>query len=107
MKIENYIAKAKASGQNLEEIARTAHSMRREIGVKYKDMTPDVLRADIYLRNMQEYGDELGPSFNVLLERGLKRGHSPEYAYEQILTQSKKSNNSLNNLLDLISRELP
>lgn len=60
----------RAAGRSDEEIARALHNARREIGVKYKEMTPEPLRSEIFQRNIGKYGDPLGPSFDTLLKRG-------------------------------------
>jgi len=54
-------------GATKEDVAKTLHQMRRDLGVKYKDATPQPLRDYIYSRNSEYYGDPLGPSFESLL----------------------------------------
>lgn len=56
----------KISEAEIEKIARKAHSLRREIGIKYKDITPQELRERIYARNLRKYGDSLGPTIEYL-----------------------------------------
>lgn len=56
----------KAYNRSSEEIARTVHGMRREIGAAWKNRTPEGLRDEIYGRNLRDYGDELGPSIDFL-----------------------------------------
>jgi uncharacterized protein RhaS with RHS repeats len=58
------------AGKSPEEIARTLHAARRELGVKYKNLTPSDLRQRIYQRNLERYGDELGPSVDWLRQQG-------------------------------------
>lgn len=54
-----------------EWVARTLHQMRRDLGVEYKEATPQPLRDYIYEVNRERYGDELGPTYEYLtLERG-------------------------------------
>ncbi len=60
----------RAAGESPETIARTLHAERRELGVKYKDLTPEPLRSQIYARNAEKYGDPLGPSIEWLRSRG-------------------------------------
>lgn len=60
----------RAAGSSPETIARTLHAERRALGVRYKDMTPEQLRQQIYQRNMEKYGDPLGPSVEWLRARG-------------------------------------
>jgi DNA repair exonuclease SbcCD ATPase subunit len=57
-------------GKTAEEIARTLHARRRELGVTYKNMTPPGTLARIYERNLQKYGDPLGPTIEWLRDRG-------------------------------------
>ncbi len=62
--------KLRAAGSSSEEIARTLHGLRRELGVKYKSLTPDDVLQKIYQRNLQKYGDKLGPSIDFLRQQG-------------------------------------
>lgn len=95
------------SGKSLEEVARECHGLRRSIGEKYKNMTPDSLRADIYQRNIPKYGNELGPTFDALVEKGLKNGDNLDTIYQGIIASSQMPNKGLNNLLKIINEELP
>lgn len=52
--------------EEIENVARQAHSLRREIGIKYKDITPEPSRDRIYARNLKKYGDSLGPTIEYL-----------------------------------------
>ncbi|MEG3909633.1 hypothetical protein QT979_17385 [Microcoleus sp. w2-18bC1] len=52
--------------EEMEKVARQAHSLRREIGIKYKDLTPEPSRDRIYARNLKKYGDSLGPTIEYL-----------------------------------------
>ena len=61
--------KMKAEGKSSEEIARTLHGLRRELGIKYKALTPDDLLQTIYQRNIQKYGDKLGPGIDYLRQQ--------------------------------------
>jgi hypothetical protein len=60
----------RASGESAETIARTLHAERRALGVKYKNLTPEPLRSQIYERNKVKYGDPLGPTIEWLRARG-------------------------------------
>jgi hypothetical protein len=60
----------KSSGASEETIARTLHAKRRALGVEYKGLTPQDLLKKIYARNLEKYGDELGPSIEWLRARG-------------------------------------
>ena len=60
----------RSAGQSSENIARSLHGMRRELGIKYKSLTPDDMLQTIYQRNIQKYGDKLGPSVDYLRQKG-------------------------------------
>ena len=64
--IESVINQMQKSGATDEAIARTVNRMRRDIGVKYKNATPPAMLEDIYARNLERYGDMLGPSYEQL-----------------------------------------
>ena len=52
-------------------MARTLNQARRDLGIKYKDMTPQSLRDYIYEINMGRYaGDKLGPTYEYLKRNG-------------------------------------
>jgi len=71
MQLEDVKLAMQASGMGEEATARALHQMRREIGIKYKDLTPkDYLENVIYPRNHDKYGDVLGPTFDWLREKG-------------------------------------
>ncbi|MFG2822552.1 RHS repeat-associated core domain-containing protein [Kitasatospora sp. NPDC048365] len=63
-------AAMRAAGSSVEDIARALHQARRDIGVKYKDLTPEPLRSTIYERNIAKYGDPLGPTVDWLRAKG-------------------------------------
>src|SRR5690606_38755159 len=60
----------RSAGQSSENIARSLHGMRRELGIKYKSLTPDDMLQTIYQKNIQKYGDKLGPSVDYLRQQG-------------------------------------
>ncbi|MFG2819775.1 ricin-type beta-trefoil lectin domain protein [Kitasatospora sp. NPDC048365] len=71
-------------GHTPEEIARTLQQLRRDIGVKYKDLTPEAKRQEIYERNMKRYGgDPLGPTVDWLRNEGK--------SWEQIIEGASRS----------------
>jgi len=59
----------KRDGKSPEEIARTLHQRRIDIGKEYKALTPGPLREYILEVNMGRYGNEYGPSIEYLLKR--------------------------------------
>jgi len=60
----------RSQGQDVESIARRMSLLRRELGVKYKDLTPPDVLQKIYTRNLEKYGDKLGPSVEFLRKQG-------------------------------------
>lgn len=104
-KIGEYVSQVKASGESLEIIARNAHGMRRSIGELYKNQTPEVIRREIYGRNLVLYGDELGPNLHdIIKNRNLNE--SLNDTYERIIKSSNRTNSPLNELLRTIVGEL-
>ena len=94
---EKEVANLSKTGESLlnqgvpkEDVARTLHQMRRDLGVKYKDATPQPLRDYIYSINRGRYGDPLGPSFEKLYETK---------PIEQIIESSARSNLNIDDLL--------
>ncbi|HZZ46073.1 MAG TPA: hypothetical protein VFE65_04255 [Pseudonocardia sp.] len=59
----------RTQGSNDEAVARALHEQRRNLGEKYKNLTPEPLRTQIYERNLQKYGDRLGPTIEYLRSR--------------------------------------
>lgn len=105
--IQRYVSSSKASGETLENIAKNAHSMRRNIGEKYKAMTPPNLRKEIYGRNIIEYKDELGPSFEDLVSNSIGSGSTLPKTYGNIIDSATRTNDKLNDLIEIINKELP
>src|SRR6266513_2560239 len=68
-KAEQMKAAAK-SPEEMENIARALHAERRALGVEYKELTPPDMLEKIYARNLEKYGDKLGPSVEWLRGRG-------------------------------------
>jgi hypothetical protein len=62
--------KMKEEGYSEEEIARSLHAERRSLGVKFKNATPPNELERIYKRNIEKYGDPLGPSIEYLRSHG-------------------------------------
>lgn len=68
--LSSIVSKMRAGGSSSEEIARALHGLRRELGVKYKSLTPDNVLQQIYQRNLKKYGDKLGPTIDYLRQQG-------------------------------------
>ena len=60
---------ARAAGVGEEATARMLHSLRREIGVEYKKLTPPEMQEIIRQRNLQRYSDPLGPTIEYFREQ--------------------------------------
>jgi RHS repeat-associated protein len=61
---------ARLAGATPEAVARMAHQLRRDIGIKYKELTNPALLEQIYARNVSTYGDRLGPTIDWLRTQG-------------------------------------
>lgn len=59
----------RAQGKSSEEIARAMHEARRQLGIKYKDMTPPDILKRINERNIVKYGDPLGPTIEYFIKQ--------------------------------------
>ncbi len=68
--LSSIVTKMRAAGSTTEEIARKLHRLRRSLGVKYKSLTPNEALQKIYKRNIEKYGDKLGPSIDYLRQSG-------------------------------------
>lgn len=75
-------AEMRAAGHTVEEIAIELHAARRALGQIYKDMTPPELLQKILQRNLEKYGDELGPTMDWLRARGK--------TFEEIIESAKR-----------------
>ena len=81
-----------AGGKSLEEVARTLWQARRDLGIKYKDMTPELLREYIYEINLNRYDDKLGPSFEYYI-------NELEKSFEEIIDSASRPTMILINYL--------
>jgi hypothetical protein len=86
----------KKAGVDSKEIAKKMWERRREIGVKYKNLTPEPLRDYIYEVNSERYKDPLGPSFESLVKSAEKKMVEP---YSTIIESSARPNSDVNALL--------
>ncbi len=80
--LEKLERQMKRQGKTNEEIARELSRKRREIGEKYKELTPKGIRDKIFERNREKYGDKLGPSIDDLRNQGK--------TWEEIIESSKR-----------------
>jgi len=73
----------RAGGASEEEIAKYAYNARNELKIKYRQYTPPDELERIDLRNVERYGDKIGPSFDYLLGKGK--------SFEQIIESSTRA----------------
>ena len=101
------------SDTDIEKLAREASQARRDLGVKYKDVTPQPLRDYIYYLNTKRYGDPLGPKYDQLvsgaskrLSKILGRAPTPREINEYIIGGAARPNSDINSLLSNFSKWL-
>ena len=90
LNLKNIADDLRTQNKNATEIAQVLHQTRREIGIKYKDMTPSPLIDFIHYRNINEYGDPLGPTYNDMI-----RTRTPE----QIINSASRPNTNIDKLI--------
>lgn len=86
-------AELRQQGRTEEKIARQLSQARRDLGVKYKNATPEILREFIYDRNIKKYGDPLGPTFDWLVN--YYKGD-----YQKLIDAAKRPNPDINKVLN-------
>ncbi len=77
-----------SQNKSKEEVARLLNKRRRDIGVEFKDATPDDLREWIYKFNVKRYTDKLGPTFDFLFKSHKAKGLTDEQAFDKIMETS-------------------
>ena len=83
-------AQMRATGKSAEEIARGLSAERRALGEQFKALTPPHVLEQIYARNLERYGDKLGPTVEWLVEQGLRQGRSMEQIWESIIEKASR-----------------
>ncbi|MBF9245826.1 hypothetical protein I4I80_16955 [Pseudomonas syringae pv. tomato] len=68
--LKKTINRMRASGTDLEEIAKHAHEARTNLKIEYRKFTPPELLETINARNMNKYGNPMGPTFDDLINKG-------------------------------------
>jgi hypothetical protein len=68
--LKSMAQKLASEGKTTEQIARAVSAARREVGAEFKSRTAPALREEIRQRNIDEYGDELGPTIEWLRAKG-------------------------------------
>ncbi len=79
-------------GLSEESIAKKLHQARRDLGVKYKNLTPKELKEYIYEVNESRYGDKLGPTFDYL--KNVKKK-----SYAKIIQSAQRPNPDIDKLV--------
>lgn len=73
----------RATGENFEDVARYAYGARSDLKVKYREYTPPEILETINTRDLERYGNELGPAFDYLIDKGK--------SFEQIIESATRS----------------
>ena len=63
-------AAMRKEGKSSEQIARALHADRRALEKHFESLTPVDKLADIHARQLERYGDKLGPSIDGLRAQG-------------------------------------
>lgn len=97
--LNNYEIELRSQGLSKKDIAEMLYKTRRNLGVKYKNLTPDALREYIYEVNMGRYGDELGAAFDFLVNKYSSQCENMDEVYETIIKSSQRPNSNVDKLL--------
>lgn len=81
--LKGAVDKMHASGISAEEVAKYAYSARNELKLKYREYTPPDMLDVIDARNLERYGNKLGPAFDDLVKKGKN--------FEQIIESSTRA----------------
>ena len=90
--LSSYENQLRCQGLGDEEIARLMYEARRNLGIEYKDLTPELLREYIYEVNIKRYGDPLGGSFEFFVDKYFGD-------YSKIIESAKHPNPNVDKLL--------
>ncbi|MEL7636062.1 MULTISPECIES: hemagglutinin repeat-containing protein [Sporomusa] len=90
--LKNTEMQLRNQGLSEETIARELSQARRDLGVKYKELTPLELREYIYEVNIGRYKDPLGPKFEDLVKRY-------DGDYSKIIEAAQRPNPDVDSLL--------
>jgi hypothetical protein len=81
--LEDLGLSARAAGQSAEDTARMLHAERNALKIKYRKLSPSETVKKFELRNLNKYGDPLGPSIEQLRAQGK--------TWEQIIDSASRS----------------
>lgn len=68
--LQGVVDKMRASGASTEEVAKYAYAARNDLKIKYREYTPPDMLEVIDARNMERYGNKIGPAFDDLIKKG-------------------------------------
>ncbi|WP_192872137.1 DUF6861 domain-containing protein [Pseudomonas congelans] len=68
--LKKTINRMRANGLDLEDIAKHAYEARTNLKIEYRKFTPPELLETINARNMNKYGNPIGPTFEDLVNKG-------------------------------------
>jgi hypothetical protein len=68
--LQGAVEKMRASGASREEVAKYAYGARNELKLKYREYTPPDILDVIDARNLERYGNKIGPTFDGLVKKG-------------------------------------
>lgn len=87
------------AGRTYEEVARHFSQARRDIGLRYKDATPNELKDFLYGRNIERYGDPLGPTIDRVILKAQQKGLQNDELWKHIIKKSTTPNEELNTII--------
>lgn len=86
---ENWIRE----GLSPEARARRAWQIRRDARLTARQMMEDPIEVNLLkARDLKEYGDPNGPTFEFLVEKARKDGFEGDKIYEEIISESYSTN---------------
>lgn len=68
--LQGAVDKMRASGASAEDVAKYAYGARNELKMKYREYTPPEMLDVIDARNLERYGNKIGPAFDDLVKKG-------------------------------------
>ncbi|WNG31838.1 hypothetical protein F0U62_32815 [Cystobacter fuscus] len=90
-------AQWKAAGLSPEQRARKAAGIRHEARIEARGMMENKADVDaLRARDMKEYGNPDGPTFDDLVNKAKAKGHEGDAVYEYILGSSNRTNAEVN-----------
>lgn len=85
--LQTSVDNLRAGGASAEDIAKYAYSARNDLKLKYREYTPPDMLETIDARNMERYGNKIGPAFDDLVKKGK--------TFEQIIESSTRAGERL------------